>query len=158
MTARHGYIMVEALVALALLSISVMAINRALGQALVVRAVAQDWTHARFMLDQVMAPVELQPVMVEGTRSGNFGEHHARFSWEITVEKVDLPLPPLPPELPEPMVKAIEDRLGYMGKVTARITWTRARQPYEAVAVTMIPQNRLWQPREELMPLGPPQS
>ncbi|UCC16519.1 MAG: hypothetical protein JSU58_09150, partial [Dehalococcoidales bacterium] len=65
-----------------MLSIGLVAVNRAFGEALLVRAQARDYTQARFLLEERMGELELQPVLAEGTASGNFGKEFPRFRWE----------------------------------------------------------------------------
>ncbi len=140
----------ETMVAMAVLSIGIVTVNRALYQVLLTRAVAQDYTVARYFLEQTIAPYELQPILVETVDEGTFGEAYPRFRWDVRVDAIEVPLPALPPELPEEMREALEADFRYMGRVTARVHWTRAGTHYRRTAVTLISADRIWIPEVEL--------
>ncbi len=105
-SSRHascgGYILIEAVVALVLLSVGAYAVHGTLRQAILTRGQAQDYTQVRFALQQVVSELELQPMLNEEERSGRFPGELERFAWRYTISRVALPLPPevmaLPPE------------------------------------------------------------
>lgn len=70
--ARYGYIMVETVVAMGLLSTGMVVIHGAIRQTIIARGQAQDFTVARFLLEEIAAEKELQPELVEGSGQGNF--------------------------------------------------------------------------------------
>ena len=82
-TAR-GYIFVESLVAMAILSVSAVAIQEAIRQAIIARGEAMDYTTARFLIEKVMADRMLVFEQPEGGGAGAFDAPFERFSysWE----------------------------------------------------------------------------
>jgi hypothetical protein len=151
MMRRRGYLLFESIVAIAVLSVGIVGINAAFRQALLTRAIADDYTRAAFLLDRVITPLTLQPVLAVGTDEGDFGRDDAlrRFRWETRIEKVDVPLPELPPELQENYRLQIEREAGAMARITATVTWTRAGSTYTRTAATLFPGSRLWAPPAE---------
>jgi len=142
-----GYIFFETVVAMALLSISMVAIHAAMRQGILARGQAQDYTVARFLLEKIMAEKELQPEMVEDSGRGSFSGEYSRFSYEWKITKIEIPHPEIPPRFPPDQLKAIEDLFrGYMGKITVKISWSRAGHDFEAVGETLIPPGQFWQP------------
>lgn len=141
---NDGWVLIETLVAMVLLSVGVLAINRALREAIETRAIARDYTTARFLLEERMGELEMQPLLKEGdSGAGAFGENHPRFSYSWAIAKVDIPTPPIPadlqpfflepPELPDP----------HLGKISVTITWTRAGRDFDATAETLVSGSRL---------------
>ena len=140
----EGWVLLETLVAMVLLSVGVLAINRALREAVQTRAIARDYTTARFLLDEKMGELDMQPVLREGdTGAGSFGPENGRFSFTWSIAKVEMPAPPVPadvrplllepPKLPEP----------YLGRIAVAIKWTRAGREYDASGETLISSKRL---------------
>ena len=77
---RRGYILVETLVAMAVLSVSLLGIHRGISQALTARARTMDFTVARFLMEQKLGELMLQPELVKSSGQGNFEAPHERFS------------------------------------------------------------------------------
>ncbi len=142
----HGFILLETLVAMVVLSIGVVAVNRALHEALIARAQARDYTHARFMLEQLMSELEMQPLLVEGTASGNFGKAHPRFGWDRRVDKVTLPPPQLPGTVTQQMRQKFVPPVTYLAQVTVTVRWTRAGRQFAETAQTIVSDSRLYVP------------
>jgi hypothetical protein len=151
MRRRDGYLLFEAIVAIAVLSVGVLGVNAAFRQALLTRAIADDYTRAAFLLDRVIAPLTLQPVLAVGGDQGDFGRDEAlrRFRWRTEVERVEVPLPELPPQLQENYREQVERETASLARITATVTWTRAGSTYERTAATLFPGNRLWAPKPE---------
>jgi len=151
-TQRHprGYILVETIVAMGLLSVSMMVIQGAIRQAIITRGQAEDYTTARFLMDQVTAKIELQPEMVEGSDSGSFSGEHKRFRYKWELTKVQVPKPAFPDDF-EPRERKRLQRLfkGYMGKLQVVIRWSRAGHKFEAVGETLLSPEQLWIPPSE---------
>jgi len=146
----QGYIFVETVVAMGLLSISMLVIQGAVRQAILTRGQAQDYTTARFLMQQTAAEVEIQPELTESSDQGAFAAPYDRFSyaWELT--KVDVPKPEIPADIPEGKRKQLEDMFkGYMGKLVVRISWSRAGFEDEAVGETLLKPEQLWQPEKQ---------
>jgi Tfp pilus assembly protein PilV len=100
MTGRHsrcGYILLEAVAAMAVLSIGLLAVNQGMREALRTRGQARDYTQARFVLEDVMGRLLFEPLLAEGTKSGTAGEGElSRFRWSYTVSRVEIPAASMP--------------------------------------------------------------
>jgi hypothetical protein len=145
MRSRKGYILVEAIVAMALLSMGMISIHRALGQANLVRALAADRTNARFFLEEVMGTLEIQPYLEPGNGQGNI-KGHPRFHYTYAITIVSIPLPPIPPALPEEnrqLMEAEEVPVQELAKVSVTIFWRRLGTPYQETVETLFPPERL---------------
>lgn len=145
MRARHGYILIECLVALAVLSTSVFVMQRAMRQSISMRGQARDYTQARFLLEELVAEVLLQPELAEGQERGLFGDENSRFSWTRTIEKFEIPAPPLPPDVP-PDRPVPPLPVSYLGRITATVQWSRSGASYRETLETLIPPWQLWLP------------
>lgn len=142
--------MLETVAALAILSLGVVAIHGALRQAVLARATAQDYTRARFLLEDMVARLELEPFLMEGTHFGSFGGSYSRFHYACTVSKLILPAPVIPPELLARPGFEIELPVPYLGKIHATVSWTRAGRSYEETVETLFNPDRLYVPEEAL--------
>lgn len=150
MRARHGYILFETIVALGLLSIGMLAIHNSMSQAMFMRARAQDFTTARFLLEEIMAERELPPEVQASTGEGQFDGENARFSYRWEISKIEVPTPPLPPMLTPQEREQFEKRFKrYMGKISVTVSWARRGFDYEMTGETLIPPERLWLPKSE---------
>ena len=67
-----GYILIETAVALVLLSVGAMTVHRTIQEAIRTRGQAQDYTRVRFLLDQAVADLELQPELIVHAAQGQF--------------------------------------------------------------------------------------
>ena len=146
---RHlrGYILVETIVAMGLLSISMMVIQGAIRQAIITRGQAEDYTTARFLMEQVVAKIELQPQMKTSSDRGPFEGEHGRFSYEWELTKVEVPIPAFPDDMPTVQRKRLELMFKkYMGKLRVVIRWARAGQEFEAAGETLLAPEKLWLP------------
>jgi hypothetical protein len=153
MRARAGYVLLEAIGALAVLSVGIFGVHQAMRQAILTRGQARDYTQARFLLEDVMGELTLRPVLQLESRSGAGEDDLARFNWRYTVSKVDLPegsyRPPASPDdvyiptafRPRPPVR-------YLGRISVTVTWTRQGRPFDATAETLVPGERLYVPEE----------
>ncbi len=139
-----GWVLIETLVAMVLLSVGVLAINRALREAMLTRAMAQDYTTARFLLEEKMGELDMQPMMNEGDRGdGDFGDAHPRFSYSWSVAKVDLPAPAVPPELQQFFLEPPQLPESHLGRISVTIKWTRAGREFDTTAETLVSGTRL---------------
>ncbi len=144
-----GYILIEAAVAMVLLSIGALTVHRTLQEAIRTRGQAQDYTRARFLLEQVVADLESQPELVEHTDRGRFEGEHARFTWDYRVRRVNMPRPG-PPLRPPPEGKKFQrfaylENIGYLAHVRATVSWTRAGRPFSESYETLLGPEALWQ-------------
>lgn len=140
-----GYIMLEAAVALVLLTAGVYAVHGTIRQAIEARGQAQDYTKARFLLQEVLADLEMQPLLKEEPEQrGRFPSPNERFSWSYTVRRVDVPLPPAPSvngrELLYPMK--------WLGHIRVTVYWQRGGQDFEESFETLVATEKLWQPKD----------
>lgn len=143
-----GYILVETLVALTVLSLSAMGLQRAISQATLTRGLAQDYTTVQLLAENMLSNLMLQNYMlVEMQDSGTFPPPNERFAYTLEVGKVDVPRPELPSRIPLAERQALEKRYnGWMPKVRLEITWTRAGAEQSRVFETLYGPERLWQP------------
>lgn len=147
---RAGYIFVETLVAMGILSVSGIVIQDALRQAIYARAQAQDYTTARFLLEKVAGEEALKFQRPEGSGQGRFPPPYERFSYHWALRRVDVPRPQLPPYL-EPHERELfeENFVDYMGLLTVRLNWTRGGAEFEALGETLLRPGLLWLPEDE---------
>lgn len=153
-TARHkprrgGYILIEAVVSLGLLSVSVVAIHGSLRQAVLVKGEARDYTMARFILEEQIANVELQRQLTVMTNSGRGKGDLSRFHWTCEVTKVPLPEPEIPPYIPPEKEDNFKLRAPYLAKIKATVKWSRAGVEHEEELETLWSPEKIWTPSEE---------
>jgi hypothetical protein len=127
-----------------MLSIGVLAMNRAMQEALETRAMARDYTEARFLIEQVMSELEMQPLLMEGaSKAGAFGKDHPRFSYAWTVSRYDFPEPVLPPDVQQFLAGPVGLPEPYLGKIQVTVNWTRRDRTYSRRVETLIPPEKL---------------
>jgi len=150
---RDGYILVEAAVAMVLLGLGSFAVHSTIQEAVRTRGQAQDYTHARFLLERLVADLEMQPELYEKRRQGQFEGEYDRFSWAYRVKRVDVPIPTshLVPWPKGKGPKKFEYLKGadYLGHVEATVAWTRGGQAFSETVQTLIVTDKLWQPPDE---------
>ncbi len=146
MNRLRGYILVEAVTAMAVLSITAVAVQRSVHTAVLARGLAQDYTTAQFLLDRLAADQSLQPRIAAGEiHEGIFPPPHDRFSYRWSLENVDIPMPEPPLGLaPEQRAALISGLLSYMGKLRIEVTWTRGGEPFSADGETLLSPDRVW--------------
>lgn len=137
-----------------LLSISVVAINASLRQAIIIKGEAQDYTQARFILEQQIAKVELQRQLNPIEHSGSYRGELGRFRWRYKVSKIEMPEPELPPDIPPERLQQLKLSASYMAKIEAAVTWSRAGIEHEETLETLWIPEKLWIPPEN--PPGTP--
>lgn len=145
----RGYILLEAVIAMALLSVGIIAIQGSLRQAVIVRGQATDYTQARFLLDEIMGKYELQPMLVEGSDSGVCKAPYSRFKWKSKVTKVEVPMPPIPPSIPPDKAEKLKLDAGYLAKIEATVTWQRNKRDFSERAETLWSPEKLFVPEEK---------
>lgn len=153
MNRLRGYILVEAVTAMAVLSITAVTVQRAVHTAVLARGLSQDYTTGQFLLERIAADCALEPRIAAGEEhAGAFPPPHERFNYTWTLEKVDLPLPEVPAGLAQEQREALDSELlAYMGKLRIEIGWKRGGEPFSVVAETLLSPERTW-----LDPLEPP--
>jgi len=151
MARNRGYILIETMVAMGVLGITMLTIQQAIREAMLTRAMAEDMTTARFLLEEVMNGLILLPELEEGADRGDFGAEFPRFRYEWQVTKVEVPRPELPEEVPEQMrANLTRQYKGFMPKVTVTVFWTRLGDTREAKGQTLLPPEQLWMPELSL--------
>ena len=151
---RRGYIFVETLVAMAILSVSTMVIQEAIRQAILARGEAMDYTTARFLIEKVMSDRMLVFEQPEGSGSGTCDAPFERFSYEWEVKRVEIPMPEMPQLMnPDDIEFFKRNYVKYLGKLTVKLSWSRAGTPFTAVAETLLRQDLVWMPPD---PSGAP--
>ena len=148
MRRARGYILVETIVAMAVLSISVLGVHRAISQALTARARTMDFSDARFLLEEKLNELTLQPQLKESEGRGVFPAPQDRFAYSWSVKRIDIPKPEIPDGIPPERRKYIEDLMKnlYVGKIEIRIAWERSGQKFERLGETLMSSKQLWQP------------
>jgi hypothetical protein len=150
MRRSQGYILFETIVALGILSLSIYTIYEGMRQAMVLRMRAQDFTMAQFLMEDLIEERLLQPELRESAGQGQFPAPNERFSYEWKVSKLQVPLPSLPPMLPQDLRETYERQFRkYMGRVTVRVMWRRGGLPYDIKGETLIAPEQLWVPEPE---------
>ena len=143
---EEGYILVETIVALGLLSICMVVIQASVRQAILTRGQAEDFTTARFLMEQQVADKELQPEIVEGAGEGTFAPPHERFNYAWNITKVEVPLPA------GAIMPAPNDSEGwrnisnYVARYEIVVSWSRAGQPSAVTGITLFSPDKLWVP------------
>jgi hypothetical protein len=144
-----GYILIETAVALVLLSVGAFVVHRTVQEAIRTRGQAQDFTRARFLLEQRMSELLVQPVLAEKRSSGRFSGDDDRFTWTTDIRRVNVPVPraPLRPRLngPPPKFEFPETR-DYLARVVVTVSWERSGVAFSESYETLLPPHRLWQP------------
>ncbi len=145
-----GYILIETALALVILSVGAFAVHRTIQEAIRTRGQAQDFTRARFLLDQQMAEMLAQPVLVEKRAQGRFTGQDDRFSWTSDIRRVNPPVPKAPsrpPRDPNRPVTPFEfpRNREYMARVQVTVSWERAGMNFSESYETLLPAQRLWQ-------------
>lgn len=145
-----GYVLLEAVGAMAVLSVGIVGVHEAMQQAVITRAQARDFTTARFMLEELVSELQVRPQLGEGTVSGDYGENFPRFRWEYKVKRIDVPeaqvqMPAEPQptavgDLPPPVPKI---PVRFMGHIQVTISWTLRGVNYSRSTETLCQPERL---------------
>lgn len=149
---QNGYILFEATLALVLLTVGAYAVHGVIRQAVLTRGQAQDYTSAKFLLEQLIADVEFQPFVTPETHEGRFEDEFDRFSWSTEVRKIEIPKPEGPlDELGGAAPDAGELKLQSpaLAHVRAMVTWQRGGQTFTETMETLFDYKKLWIPPED---------
>lgn len=144
-----GYLLIETIVAMAVLSMSMLYIHTGIRQSVQVHAQAQDVTTARLLLRQVLSEQELQPKLVVDSGSGTFPAPNERFEYSVEITKEPVPVPELSADFPEEMQGWFKEEFrDYIGKVSVTIRWSRSGILSEMVGETLLHPEQLWVPQK----------
>lgn len=150
MRATAGYILFESLVAMGLLSICMLAIYTSMRESALTRGLAEDYTTARFLMEQVALDQEIQIQVAEGEGSGGFEAPDDRFSYAWKISKVEVPMEALPMNLPENQRRDMEEKVKrFLGKLAVTIHWARAGVDHSVTGETLLRPGQLWMPVEK---------
>jgi hypothetical protein len=146
-SASAGYLLVETVVSMAVLSVSMLYLHSAIRQGVQVHAQAQDYTTARFLLREVLSEQELQPQLVVTSESGTFPPPNTRFFYNLQISKEPIPLPEIPSNVPrETRAWITQNFHDYIGKVSVNIQWSRGGVDEQVLGETLLRPGQLWIP------------
>lgn len=150
MVRRNGYLMVEAIVAMGLLSITMVTIHAGMRQAFIALGESEDFTIARFLLEDLMGAIEMQKTVKEDHQSGKFPGEHNRFNYDWRVRKVRLTPPAMPQDMTPEMREVFRNKFKpYVGHIQVTISWNRGGRPYKITGQTVFSPENLWLPEGE---------
>ncbi|PCJ62454.1 MAG: hypothetical protein COA73_06390 [Candidatus Hydrogenedentota bacterium] len=146
----RGYILIEATVAMVILSMGAVTVHSVLRQGVLTRGQAQDYTSAQFVMDELIAKIELLPALETGTKEGVFDEYGGRFSYRYTIRKVNVPFPkPIPHPTQKNRIVGIPESKSFLVHVHADVFWSRGGVPFQASRETLYGPGRYFQPVED---------
>jgi hypothetical protein len=140
--AAKGYILVETMVGLTVLSIGALTVHQVLNQAMLTRAQARDYTQARFLMEGLIEELLVQPELKPGRHTGRFTGGSNRFSYAYEIDKVELPRPEIPEEI-ELVAGTYIPEAWYIGRIRAVIRWQRRGVDFDERMETLFPDTKL---------------
>ncbi len=146
MRRRNGYMLVETVMAMAILLAGSFTIHAAMRQAALMRAEAQDYTHARFLLEELVGRLELTQGLEPGGNAGQFTGDFERFRWHYMVSRYSVPSPIVIPEeaqMTESRAARFELPQPDLGKIRATVSWERMGQRHSVTVETLTRSDRL---------------
>ncbi len=152
---QSGYILFEATLALVLLTVGAYSVHGVIRQAVLTRGQAQDYTSAKFLLEQLVADVEFQPLVMPEKHEGRFEGEYERFSWSTEVNKIEIPKPEGPLISlggggPDPAELKLQSPA--LAHVIAKITWQRGGRTFTETMETLFDYKKLWIPPGDMGP------
>jgi len=150
----QGYILIEATVAMVVLSVGAMMVHGTMRQSIMTLGQSDDFTQARFLLGSLMSEIELQPELLEGKKTGVFARNDGRFNYEYTIRKIEIPLPKAPAKVKDPRTnenKKIEfnPQDMYLLHVRSVVKWSRGGRQFEESLETLLDGRLLYVPPED---------
>ena len=153
----HGYMLLEATVAILVLGIVSLAIHGATRQAIQSRAQAQDFTHAAFLMEDYLSTLELNKQVMTGEWEGTFEGHANRFSYVCTIRPAYIPpiMVNISDDPAQPIYKeeAYPAESSFLLHVTLTARWTRGEIPFEETIETLLPPSQLYVPIDVAAPV-----
>lgn len=145
---RAGYVLLESLMAISVLSVSLVIVHRDMQQAIQVRGMGRDATEVRFLIEKLMADIALQVQLPECERKGEFDGELSRYSWRWKVSRYVMPKPPMPPHLNAQEVQQFRLASPHLMKAEVWVKWTRNGTEREEKAETLFSPQKLFVPAE----------
>ncbi len=147
---NRGYILLEATVAMVILSLGAVTVHSVLRQGVLTRGQAQDYASAQFLMDELLSEVDLRPALQAESQQGVFDEYAGRFSYRYTIRKVAVPYPePKSSRDPKKRPQGVPPERAFMVHVHADVQWTRGGEPFLVSRETLYGPDRYFQPSEE---------
>ncbi len=87
---RRGFSLLELVVAIAVLTVGMLGVLRAVSQGINASRAAADRTLGVELAEQKLTELVVNPELEPGVEAGDFGELQPRFGWESTVEETEL--------------------------------------------------------------------
>jgi hypothetical protein len=146
---NRGYILLEATVAMVVLSLGAVTVHAVLRQGVLTRGQAQDYVSVQFLMDELISEIELRPALQAESRSGTFEEYGGRFNYRYTIRKVTVPYPkPAPSPDPKKRPRGIPPERSFMVHVRADVLWSRGGVPFQVSREMLYGPDRYFQPAE----------
>ena len=82
---RHGFTLIEMMVAVSIIAIVLLAVYRLHSQTLLMNISARFYTVAPLLAQTKLAELETSSVSELSEGSGDFGKDYAGYNWEITI-------------------------------------------------------------------------
>jgi len=89
--ATTGFTLLEVLVAMAILSITLVALSRSQSQSISVTGESRAMTTLSLLANSKMAEVESRESLVNGNETGDFGKDFSNLAWQIKVADSGVP-------------------------------------------------------------------
>lgn len=137
-----------------LLGVAIYGIHGAIRQAILTRGQAQDYTQARFLIEKVIADLEMQPLLRAGSGSGHFKGDMSRFAWQYSVRKIKIPKPEGANSINIGAIvngkptQGFEYAVEHLVHIRATVSWERAGHPFSETFETLFNHQKLWEPEE----------
>lgn len=107
--ASSGFTLLEVMVALSILAITFMAVLKSQSISVLRASETKFITSASFLAQKKMAEIEILKIEDIISDSGNFGDDHAGYSWELTVKK--------------PLLNTSENIIDHLKQLDLKILW-----------------------------------
>ncbi|MCM8765676.1 MAG: hypothetical protein NC920_02370 [Candidatus Omnitrophica bacterium] len=91
---RKGYILIETLISVVILSVGLTLVMNALGSEIHALRISKNYTHASILLEEKLAEIEKEGGIdlinrwKEGENTGDFKDEYANFHWKIFIQRL----------------------------------------------------------------------
>jgi type II secretion system protein I len=132
-----GFTLLEIMVALSILSLSLVAIMNLFSQGIRMTGVAEEYTLATILARSKMSEVLMEKELEVSTEAGEFEEFERRFSYETAIEEYELPYLVKEDGLDFSSTQAgvAEEELFKTFKVTVKVKWNDGRRNVELISL-----------------------